>query len=119
MSDIKRTSGPQTTDGKRWAVTLSAIPPREWLQLFRGSSGEPSASALPQRVEFDRASASFKTDEDHVAEWIGLLDKWIAWTNARHDLAVEKVDRERADRAAAATKEKERIQELNDRFKDL
>jgi|ERR1051326_5632483 hypothetical protein len=116
--DIKRTTGPQTTDGKRWSVQLNNVPVREWLELFR-SSGESSSTAQPQRVEFDRASATFKSDEQQVTHWIESLDKWIASTNARHLLTVERVQRERADRVDAATKEKERIQELNERFKDL
>src|SRR2546430_5595396 len=112
--DIKRTTGPQTTDGKRWSVQLNNVPVRKWLELF-GSAGESSSTALPQRVEFDRASATFKSDEDRVAHWIESIDKWIASTNARHLLIVEKVERERADRVDAATKEKDRIQQLNER----
>ena len=118
MSDVKRTSAPQTLDGKRWTVQLSDSPPRDWLELFR-TSGEVTNTTAPQRVEFDRASATFKTDEDHVRLWIDSLDKWIASTNARHLLIAERTERERVDRADAATKAQERIQELNERFKDL
>ena len=118
VDDIKRTTSPQTTNGTRWEVQLSAIPPREWLDLFK-VSGEVSKTALPQRVEFDRACAVFRSDEDHVEHWIESIDKWIASTNARHLLGLEQVRRERFDRLDAETKEKERIQLLNDRFKNL
>ena len=118
MTDFKRTSAPQTIDGKRWTVQLSDSPPRDWLELFR-SSGELANTTQPQRVEFDRASATFKAEEDRVRHWVDSLDKWIASTNARHSLIAERAARDRADRADAATKEQERIQQLNDRFKDL
>lgn len=118
VDEIKRTTGPQTTNGRRWEVQLSAIPPGEWLGLFK-ASGESSAKALPQRVEFDRASAVFKSAEDEVEHWIESIDKWIASTNARYLMTVEQVRRERFDRIDAETKEKERIQRLNDRFKNL
>jgi hypothetical protein len=118
VDEIKRTSGPQTTDGRRWEVQLSGTPPGPWLQLFK-VPGESSARALRQRVEFDRTSASFKSDEDQVAQWIESIDKWIASTNARYLTTLEQVRRERFDRLDAETKERERIQRLNDRFKDL
>jgi len=118
VDEIKRTTGPQTTNGKRWEIQLSAVPRPDWLALFKVSV-ESSAKAHPQRVEFDRASAVFKCDEDQVEHWIESIDKWIASTNARHLMGLEQVRRERFDRVDAETKEKERIQRLNDRFKDL
>mgnify|MGYP003580328672 CR=1 FL=1 len=65
MDEIKRTTGPQTPNGRRWEVQLSATPSSEWMHLFRGSR-EASEKALPQRVEFDRTSAYFKSEEDQV-----------------------------------------------------
>ena len=118
VDEIKRTTGPQTTNGRRWEVQLSATPPGEWLELFK-VSGESSARALPKRVEFDRASAVFKSDEDQVEHWIASIDRWITSTNARYLMTLEQARRERFDRVDAETKEKERIQRLNDRFKDL
>jgi hypothetical protein len=113
--EIKRTSGPQTTDGRRWEVQLSATPPGPWLEVFK----EFSARVLPQRVEFDRAAVVFRSDEAQVAHWIESLDKWIASTNARYLMTLEQTWRERFNRVDAETKEKERIQRLNDRFKNL
>ena len=118
VDEIKRTTGPQTTNGRRWEVQLSATPPPDWLELFK-ASGEASKKVLPQRVEFDRASAVFKSEEDEVEHWIESIDKWIASTNARHVKILEQVQRDRFDRIDAETKEKERIQQLNDRFKNL
>jgi hypothetical protein len=116
--EIKRTSGPQTTDGKRWQVQISATPSREWRDLFK-VSGDFSNTVGLRRLEFDDASVAFPSDEDHVKPWVEAIDKWIASTNARHRLGLERVRRERSDRLDADAKQRERIQELNDRFRDL
>lgn len=116
--EIKRTSGPQTTDGKRWQVQISATPCREWRDLFK-ASGEFSTTVVPRRLEFDDASVAFQSDEDHVKPWIEAIDKWIASTNARRRISLERVHRDRSDRLDADAKERERIRQLNDRFKDL
>lgn len=116
--EIKRTTGPQTTNGRRWEMQLSGIPSPDWLELFK-TAGESSARALPRLVEFDRATLFFKSDEDQVEHWIASIDKWIASTNARYLMTIERARRERFDRVEAETKETERIQRLNDRFKNL
>ena len=118
VDELKRTTGPRTTNGKRWEVQLNGIPSSQWLELFK-ASGESTARTLPHRVEFDRASAAFRCDEDQVEHWVGSIDKWIASTNARCVIAIEQVRRARFDRVDAATREQDRIQRMNDRFKDL
>ena len=116
--EIKRTTGPQTMNGRRWEMQLSAEPTREWLALFR-ASGESLAKTRPDRVEFDRASVAFRSEEDQVERWIESIDGWIASTNAKYAITLERVWRERLDRADAETKEGDRIQRMNDRFKNL
>ena len=116
--EIKRTSGPQTTDGKRWEVQLSATPSREWRELFK-TVGEYSATVVPRRLEFDRTCVVFQSDEEHVKPWIEAIDKWFASTNAKHRVSLERERRERSDRLDADAKQRERIAQLNDRFKDL
>jgi hypothetical protein len=115
---IKRTTAPETTNGSRWEVQLSAVPSREWLEFFK-ISAKASAGMSPLLVVFDRASAVFKCDEDHVEQWIESLDKWIAWTDARYRLSVDEASRERSTRLDAEAKQRERVQQLNDRFKNL
>jgi hypothetical protein len=118
VDEIKRTSGPQTINGRRWEVQLSATPPIEWMALFR-VSGESSAKAVPQRVEFDRTSAYFKSEEDQVEHWVASIDKWIASTNTRYLMSLDQVRRDHLDRVDAEAKEKDRIQRMNERFKTL
>lgn len=118
MDVIKRTSAPETINGSRWQVQLSAVPPREWLEFFK-MSGKSVGVASPQLVVFDRASASFKSDEDHVEHWIATLDAWIASTDARYRLKLDEARRERSIRLDDEAKQRERIQGLNARFRNL
>jgi hypothetical protein len=115
VDEIKRTSGPQTMDGRRWEVQLSDTPSRDWLGYFKESSVE----VLPQRVEFDRAAIAFRSDEAQVPHWVETIDRWIASTNAKHLAALERGHRARYDRFEAEEKERGRIRGLNERFKDL
>jgi hypothetical protein len=121
MDVIKRTTGPETTNGSRWEVQLSVAPPPEWLEFFK-QSGDASATATaprPQRVIFDRASVVFKSDEDHVEQWIEAIDKWIASAEARYVMSLDEASRKRSLRMDDEARQRERIQQLNDRFKNL
>lgn len=57
--------------------------------------------------------------DDQVEHWVASLDKWIASTNARYLMILDRARLERLDRVDAETREKERIQRLNERFKHL
>src|SRR5438132_1214584 len=119
---IKRTTGPETTNGSRWEVQLSATPPPEWLEFFKQSGAASASSATsprPQRVTFDRACVVFKCDEDHVEQWIEAIDKWIALAEARYVTSLDEASRQRSMRLDDQAKQRERIQQLNDRFKNL
>ncbi len=118
MDEIKRTSAPETRNGRQWEVQLATGPSREWLEVFR-LLPESSATVIPQRVVFDRTTAFFKSDEEHVELWIRSLDRWIAATNVRHAANVERASHERATRADIEARERQRIQQLNERFKSL
>ncbi len=119
---IKRTTAPHTTNGSVWEVQLSAVPAREWLEFFKrsgGASASPAAAPQPGRVTFDRASAVFKSSEHQVEAWIEAFDKWIAWTDARYAMSLDEANRERSNRLDAEARERERIQQMNERFKNL
>ena len=121
MDLIKRITAPKTMDGSRWEVGLSAVPSPAWLEFFKQSGEAPSfsASPRPQRVTFDRASVVFKSDEDHVEQWIEAIDEWIAAAEARYVMSLDEASRQRALRLDDEAKQREWIQRLNDRFKDL
>ena len=116
---IKRTTGPATTDGTRWEVQLSTAPPPEWLRLFKTVPTEGPGAPSAQRLVFDRASVVFKSEADHVAAWVHGIDRWCAWTDARYLLSLDEAGRARSIRLETEARERERIQQLNDRFKDL
>jgi hypothetical protein len=117
IDDIKRTTAPATSNGRQWEVQLSAIPSREWLELFTLSGA--SSLTVPQRVVFDRDLVFFKSPEQRVEHWIQSIDTGIASTNARYATRLDQASRERAEREDAATRERERIRQLNERFKHL
>jgi hypothetical protein len=116
--EIKRTSGPQTSDGRRWEVQISGIPSREWRELFR-TLRDASSTVAPRRLEFDRACVVFPSDEDHVKPWIEAIDRWFGGINEKRRTSLERERRERSDRVDADAKKRERIQQLNDRFRSL
>ena len=120
---IKRTSAPSTVDGTRWHVQLNAAPSPTWLEFFK-QAGDASASVAataprPQRVTFDQASIVFKSDEDHVEQWIEGIDRWIASADARYVMSLEEESRQRSMRLDDEAKKRERILRMNDRFKNL
>ena len=117
IDDIKRTTPPQTGNGRDWQVQLNAIPTRQWLELFELSG--KSSLPVPQRVAFDRDTISFRSDEQRVEQWIRSIDEGIAATNTRHTARLDQASRARATREDAETSERERIRQLNDRFKNL
>jgi hypothetical protein len=117
---ITRTTGPATTNGRQWEVQLSAIPPRDWLEFFKSAGGASAPPAFsPPRVVFDRASATFTSDADHVERWIAAIDTWMARTNTRYRDRLDEVSQERSTRMEAEAQQRLRIQQLNDRFKNL
>jgi len=119
---IRRTTGPETMNGSRWEVQLSATPAPAWLEFFK-QAGRVSASSAtaprPERVTFDRASLVFKSDEDHVEQWIEAIDKWIAWAETRYVMSLDEASRQRSMRLDDEARQRERIQQMNDRFKNL
>ena len=115
---IKRTTPPETADGVRWSVQLSATPTRQWLEFFKVAA-KSNGTTTPQLVVFDRASANFKSDENNVEHWIVTLDRWIAATEARHQMSLDEAHRERSLKLDTEAKQRERVQQLNDRFKNL
>lgn len=115
---IKRTGPPTTRNGVEWEIVLSDAPPPGWMQLFR-SPEDTTSAAVPQSVFFRGRIALFRAGEDQVESWVRSIDQWIAAANRRHAEAVETLKRERAHHDATHTTDKERIRQLNDKFKDL
>jgi hypothetical protein len=56
---------------------------------------------------------------NHVVGWVESIDRWLAWANERHLLSLDEASRARSLRLETEARERDRIQQLNDRFKDL
>jgi hypothetical protein len=117
IGDIRRITGPTTKNGRDWELQLSAVPSREWLELFKLAA--QTYVTVPLKVVFDRDFAFFKSDEKHVEQWIRSIDEGIAATNDRLASRLAQASDERARRMDAETTERERIRLLNERFKNL
>ena len=115
---ITRSGPPTTHDSVTWRVPLSGPPSREW-QLSFQSAGESTALAMPKSVQFEISALTFRSDDDHVPEWIEHIDKWITHANAEQG-ALEDGRRGAATRAQQVSDaRRERARESNERFKNL
>jgi hypothetical protein len=115
--EIKRTGPPTTRNGVEWEIVLSGEPTPGWIQLFRQHPAEVASVAVPQGVFFRGRIALFRASEDQVEHWVRSIDQWIVTANARSDELLDEKRRRRAQ--LESTHDKERIGQLNDRFKDL
>jgi hypothetical protein len=116
--EIKRTGPPTTRNGVEWEIVLSGEPSPGWMHLFRHPD-ELTAAAVPQAVFIRGRIALFRASEDQVEHWVRSIDHWIVTTNARYGELLDEKQRERARLESTQTPDKERIRQLNDRFKDL
>lgn len=120
MPDIKRTGGAYTDDLRNWTVTLNGVPPREWQDAFY-QPHEYSQTSIPKKaVKFHHVYPTFPADESHVAEWIKYIDMWITHANEEYDrVVVAKVGERRAQAEKQTEEHRRKIDEANERFKNL
>jgi predicted Zn-dependent peptidase len=115
---ITRSGPPTTHDSVMWRVPLSAPPSAAWQKSFQ-TSGDATSGTSASRVQFEHAALTFRSDEDHVPEWIASIDRWIAHANtAQADLEAERqgvVTRAREQSDAR----RQRASDANEKFKNL
>ena len=119
MNDIMRTGPPIpiAVRGSEYElnVTLNATPSPEWRRVFQAPD-EWSEPCHPSRITVKGQTMIFTSEEARVKVWMEQIDKWIAAAN-----------RKRADMAASVTAraggdgddQRQKIQEMTDRLKDL
>jgi hypothetical protein len=119
MNDIMRTGPPIpiAVRGSQYelSVTLNAPPSPEWRRVFQAPD-EWSEPCHPSRITVKGQTMIFTSEEARVKVWMEQIDKWIAAAN-----------RKRADMAASVTAraggdgddQRQKIQEMTDRLKDL
>ena len=101
-----------------WRVPLSAPPSREW-QLSFQAAVEFTTVAVPKGVQFESMALTFRSEDDHVPEWIEHIDKWITHANAEQGV-LEDGRRGAATRAQQLSDaRRERARESNEKFKNL
>ena len=116
MTEIKRTGPPTTADGDEWTVPLNAEPERSWVRRFN----EPGDSApAPEGVRFHGRGAIFRSSPEQVPRRVQDLDGWIESANRRVAETRGEQARQSALKAEANEAERQRVRDLNQRFKDL
>ena len=117
MDEIVRTGPPIpiAVRGSEYelSVALNATPSPGWRRAFEAPD-EWSEPCHPSRITVKNRMLIFKSEEARVRQWMEQIDKWIAAAN-----------RERAARATPAIArgdaddQRQKLQEMTDRLKDL
>jgi hypothetical protein len=119
MDEIMRTGPPIpiSVRGSEYelSVPLNATPSPEWRRVFQAPD-EWSEPCHPSRITVKNRVLIFTSEEVRVRVWMEQIDKWITAAN-----------RKRADMARSVTTreggneddQRQRIQEMTDRLKDL
>jgi hypothetical protein len=115
---ITRSGPPTTHDSVTWRVPLSEPPSREWQVAFQAAD-ESTPVVTAKGVQFESKALTFRSEDDHVPEWIEYIDKWIIRANAA-DAVLEEGRRGVATRAQQMSDaRRERARESNEKFKNL
>jgi hypothetical protein len=115
---IKRAGPPTTHDSVMWRVPLSAPPSRVWEQAFRAAD-ESTTIATAKGVQFERTALTFRSDEEHVPEWIEYIDRWIAHANQAQADLDDGHRREAEHIQQQSDARRQKASDANERFKHL
>jgi hypothetical protein len=127
MEEIKRTGPPKASTEEQhgnignmhlWAVTLSSLPSDRWLSAFK-NPGSSTAVIHPGLLRFERGLLFFRSDEKDVPEWVNTLDQWIDNANKVTATHAEQEGRRLAEQSARHQAETQRIEKMNEKFKNL
>jgi len=117
MDEIARTGPPIpiAVRGSEYELTvaLNATPSPEWRRAFEAPD-EWSEPCHPSRITVKNRTLIFKSEEARVRKWMEQIDKWIAAAN-RERAAVATSARAGGD----GDDQRQRLQEMTDRLKDL
>jgi hypothetical protein len=118
MDKIVRTGPPIPTAvrGSEYELTvaLNATPSPEWRRVFQAPE-EWSEPCHPSRITVKHRTLIFTSEEGRIRVWVEQIDKWIDAANRkRADMATSVTAREDGDGG-----QRQKIQEMADRLKDL
>jgi hypothetical protein len=119
MDEIMRTGPPIPIavrgSGYELSVTLNATPSPEWRRIFQAPE-EWREPCHPSRITVKHRMLIFTSEEARVRVWIEEIDKWIAAANRkRAGMATSVTPRE----GVGEDDQRQRIQEMSERLKDL
>ena len=118
FTDIQRSGPPTTRNGREWAIPISLQPADEWLQFFKTEAGDVSVV-----VEWVRNARSiqlqFRSSPDDVPHNVQSIDRWIAQANEQYRTWLQEAHRKGDERRRGEQTEADRVQGLNERFRDL
>jgi hypothetical protein len=118
FTDIQRSGPPTTRNGREWVIPISLQPADEWLQFFRAEAGE--ASGVAEWVPNARSiQLQFRSSPDDVPHNVQSIDRWIAQANERYRNWLQEAHRKGDERRRGEQTEADRVQGLNERFRDL
>lgn len=118
FADIQRSGPPTTQNGSEWVVPVSGQPAAEWLEFFKAEAGD--ASRVVEWVPNDRSiQLQFRSSPDDVPHNVQSIDRWIAQANEHYRSWLEEAHRKGDERRRGEQTEADRVQSLNERFRDL
>jgi hypothetical protein len=120
--EIKRAGAPRATDLKgdefTWTVPLSQPPTREWSKLF-SEPAETTVMCHPKKLGMMHQALVFKCEEAHLPAWVQHIDKWIAGANKALADQEEREKQKKAEQLKQEEEKKRRIDEVNEKYRDL
>jgi hypothetical protein len=97
---------------------MSLQPPDEWLQFFETESR--GASMTVGWVRNERSvQLRFGSGPDDVPRHVQSIDRWIARANEQYRGWLQEAHRKGEERRRGEQTEADRVQGLNERFRDL
>jgi hypothetical protein len=119
MDEIMRTGPPIpiAVRGSEYelSVTLNATPSPEWRRIFQAPD-EWSEPCHPSRITVKHRMLIFTSEEARVRVWIEQIDKWIAAANRKRAGTATSV---KTGEGVGGDDQRQRIQEMTERLKDL
>ena len=126
MEEIKRTGPPKASSEASeahgnmytWGISLNYLPSERWVSAFK-NPGSITSVIQPGLVRFERGLLLFRSEEKDVPEWVKTLDQWIDSANRVMAAHVEQETRRLAEQSARHQAEARRIEDMNEKFKNL
>jgi hypothetical protein len=119
FTDVRRSGPPTTLNGSEWSIPISAQPPDEWLGFLKEESGKDTSVVMKWGVNVRLVQLEFTCTPDNVPRSVAVIDRWIIRANDQYRSWLDAAHRRSSERRRDAQTEADRVQDLNERFKNL